>query len=215
MTTIAPPDRQLVERLLARIESVAHGRGWDQPARLYLLCDARAEDTDQILRACPRPVLRVGHYAAAPMPDLPDGYASHHLFTLALNLRHSDAAEAEALLELFRLPGFLGLAMLFETWVRDCTAEEREALGPVRFADIPGSREARNVMAADVAGQDYFVSRKRGDAPTSDFAGVDGAVIESLRVITTLVADLPVPDQTEVPFGWQWPDEGTEKAPGS
>lgn len=213
------PDPELIGRLLLQVEAEAHRRGWDGPAALYVLYDGREPDTHvpyQDIMASRRgaPILRLPYAAQSVAPESAFvGNPSHALFRFALNIRSYNAL-SEAVIGMIRRPGFLGLAFMNEAWMRTMASkEERDALGNVRFADIPGSIEIRNVMAADIAGNDYFVMRERGQEPKlhhgedDDIKQVSGAVIESLRSIVARVAGLPLPDIDNVPSQWDWDAE--------
>lgn len=210
-------DRDLINRLLLRIESDAHRAGWDGPPALFALYDARDASTDQAYRLTMSgcgPVIRCHPYAAQPMAPRGglDGYASHAVFRMALNMKAApDDPRVAALIGMMRRPGFLGVALLCETWARQESEEGRGALGAVRFADIPGSVECRLVSAADVAGRDYMARRVRGRKPQAgeDFGSIEGSVFESLRVIVAAIANLPVPELTTPPSMWSWDEQET------
>jgi hypothetical protein len=113
-----------------------------------------------------------------------------------------------------RQPGLLGLAFLCEAYGRTMASrEERDALGNVRFADLPGSVEMRNVMAADIGGVDYVVTRERGSKPKlsrsgdDGFGHVEGAVVESLRAIVAAVRGETIPPWENIPSAWNWDEE--------
>lgn len=207
-------------RLLLQVEATAHRHGWDEAADLYVLYDWHEQGTEQQFRrmfaSALGPPVRCGRYAAqviSPEGGL-DGFASHALFRMAVNLKHSDHPDVAAFAGFLRWPGFRGVAMRGESWRREDTQEGRDALGEVRFADVPGSQECRNVFAADVDGVVYLVDRVRGCKPRLAMAEPGapdrfvGAVVESLHVIVAVVAGRPPPDLVNVPSGWRWEDQG-------
>jgi hypothetical protein len=214
------PDPEVIGRLLMRIESDAHRRGWDESPDLYVLYDARDHESDSayrnVLASRRGPAVRVAPYAAqsaVPQSAL-DGNPAHALFRFALNVSGGEHPAVEYVLATLRQRGFLGLAFLHEGWTRTVASqEERAALGDVRFADIPGSVEMRFVAGYDIAGVDYVVSRARGKSPelhstsSGDFKEVTGAIYESLRIIVAKVAGLPVPEWENVPSRWDWDAE--------
>jgi hypothetical protein len=88
-------------------------------------------------------------------------------------------------------------------------AEDRQALGQVRFADVPGSIEIREVIAADISGRDLCVHRQRGGKAEvllglGADADMNGAVIESLRTIVAAVLGQPLPEVENTPSTWNW-----------
>lgn len=213
-------DPDLISQLLTRVEADAHRRGWDEPAEIYVLYDASDRETDQAYRSLMSfrgPAIRRQHYAAqAAMPRAAlDGHPVHALFRFSLNLRASEEHPAPAaVIGMLRQPGFLGVAFQSEGWMRTANSlEERDALGDVRFADIPGSVETRHVHAVDTEGNEYVAFRERGKKPRLErpgFGGMEhmgGAIIESLRAIVALVAGLPVPEIDNVPSQWDWSAE--------
>ena len=215
------PDPDLIGRLVLRVEADAHRGGWDAPAALYVLYDTTDPDTDATYRdvMAPRRGAPVRCHPYAGQSAVPEsafhGNPAHALFRFALNTR-GDHPMADLVLGTIRRPGFLGLAFLYEGWMRTAkTKEERDALGAVRFADIPGSVELRSIMAADIAGNDYLVMRERGQKPElhrgddDDLNEMSGAIIESLRSIVAKVAGLPLPDLDTIPSQWDWDAERT------
>jgi hypothetical protein len=212
-------DTEAMGQLLLRLEADAHRAGWDAPAALYVLYDARDLGTDRTYRQMMRwggvPTRR-GPYAAisAAPPGSLDGYPQHGLFRMALNFSHSDHPATRAMLGVLRQPGFLGAAFVCEAWSRETDDQaEREAWRGKRFADMPGSMEIRTVNAADVGGADWVVRRVRGDKPkmwTSGDPGlsnVEGSVVESLRMVVAVTADLPRPELKTTPTMWSWDDQ--------
>jgi hypothetical protein len=207
-------DQEALGRLLLRVEAEAHRRGWDEPAAFYVLYDARDQATDRAYRSIMSGMgsaIRVAPYAAqsAIPAAVFDGNPAHALFRFNLNLR-SNHAMIKVLLDHFRQPGFVGVAFQVETWMRYADSkEERDALGPKRFAGLVGSIEARHVMAADIAGKDYVVQRQRGEKPVilEDIGEMEGAVVESLRAIVAAIQGQPMPEVDNVPSLWNWDDE--------
>lgn len=211
-TETTKPDAEALATLLRRIEGDAHRRGWDGDPALYVLYDARDRETEASYRRIMRGVpIRSLPYAA--LPAVPsgalEGNPSSALFRFALNLR-SEHPFVKAILEVLRQPGFVGMAFLVEAWMRTFDSkDERESLGKVRFADVPGSIEIRDVMAADISGRDFCVQRQRGGkAEMIEPDGeMSGAVIESLRTIVAAVVGRPLPEVENVPSTWNWDDE--------
>lgn len=213
------PDSEAIGRLLLRIEADAHRYGWDEPADLYVLYDARDIESDReyrhVLGVRRGPAVRCWPYAAqsaVPRHAL-DGNPAHAVFRFSLTAR-TDHPAAEYVFGTLRQPGFVGMAMLHEGWQLTVANEgEREALGDVRFADTPGAVEARYVLATDSAGVDYMVQRVRGMKPrlersgVGDFVSARGAIIESLRTITARVLGNPLPEIDNVPSRWDWDAE--------
>lgn len=196
-------DRVMMERLLLRVEMTAHRRGWDVEGRLCLLYDWHDQVTERAYRLLTEgDPIRCGAYAAKTAVLLP-GNAAHRMFGLALVLSKTEDGAAGMLLDMFRRPGFLGAALVFEAWDREESQDEPE--GDVRVADMPGSLEGRYVVAATVDGTDCWVRRIRGEKASvmTDYAHTcGGAIIESLRVFVAKVAGLPVPELTVVPTRW-------------
>lgn len=221
MTDIDP---DAIGRLLLRVEADAHRRGWDQPAVLYVLYDARDSETDRVYRhlmGIRGPAIRVQPYAAqSAVPGYAlDGNPAHALFRFALNIKGSDHPIVEAVVGMMRQPGFVGMAFLYEGYARSYgTREERDAEGDVLFADMPGSVEMRGVLAADIGGIDYLVARSRGEKPVlsraGDFEEAGGSIIESLRVIVAKVADRPLPELVNKPTRWTWERETSRREDG-
>lgn len=218
-STVTTVDHDVMGRLLLQVEANAHRGGWDGPAAMYVLYDWHDDATAQVYRRVMEGrrgiPTRCGPYAAQSMvpPDALNGIASHGLYRLAMNLSLVGEGHypVEVMIETMRQPAFLGVAFLCESWARTMAdEEEREALGAVRFADIPGSVEMRQVCAVDTAGHDYFVSRPRGSKPTlyiptagvGDMTRYDGSIIESLRLIVAVIADLPRPPLPGIPSAW-------------
>jgi hypothetical protein len=210
-------DNVLMGRLLIRLEQDANRGGWDGPAALYVLYDwhdrgteAAYKDLMAVRRGAPA---RCGPYAAQSMvpSDALSGIASHALFRLALNVSQSDHPAPTSFIKLMRQPGFLGVAFQCESWTRTMTSDERDAYDiNVRFADLPDSKEARGVYAADVSGGVYAAQRIRGEKPwllvpgAGDLSQFGGSVPQSLQMIVAVIADLPRPKLTELPTGWSW-----------
>lgn len=211
-TDTQAPDHEALGALLRRIEGDAHRRGWDGDPALYVLYDARDRETEAAYRNVMRGVpIRCAPHAA--LPAVPSGALAGNpasaLFRFALNLR-SEHPWVEAILHILRQPGFVGMAFLVEAWMRTFdTKDERESLGKVRFADVPGSIEIRDVLAADISGRDFCVQRQRGGkAEMIEPDGeMSGAVIESLRTIVAAVLGRPLPDIENTPSTWNWDAE--------
>lgn len=212
-------DRELLGRLLLRVEADTHRGGWDQPAQLLALYDWYDTGTEQayarIMASRRGGPLRVGRYAAqSVVPDSAlDGNPVNALFRFAMNIRGNTEHPAVAYILMgLRQPGLLGLTFVSEGWMRTmASVEERKALGPVRFADMPGSIEMRNVVAVDLAGGEYAVLRERGKAPKAswddELEALGGAVIESLRAILAAIRGEEIPDWENTPSAWDWEEE--------
>lgn len=215
-------DRELLGRLTMQIEMIANRRGWDAPANLYVLYDWRRGDTEAVyneIMTNTGEVIRWGRYAARPLIRHEllglGGRPHHNLFRMALNLAHGgDQPPMSQFVEAVRQEGFIGVAFCVEAWGRTYGSQEaRDADGDVRFVDMPGSIELRNVWAVDTSGRDTYVERKRGQKAQlhtpDDIRNASGAVIESLRAITARIAGLPVPEIRNPPVGWVWPEEAS------
>lgn len=222
--TVLDIDADRMGRLLLKLEADAHRGGWDAPANMFVLYDSRDVATDQAYRQMmgrfAGPPSRLGPYAAhgAVPPGSLDGYPQHALFRLALYLSGSDHPHVAALVGMLRQPGFLGVAFQHEGWVREARDDaERESWGKQRFADMPGSREYRMVHAVDIGGGYHAARRVRGEKPDllPGDATVEGAVVESLRMVVAVVADLPRPALTTTPSMWSWEDQQHAPEEGS
>lgn len=214
-----PVDTALLARLLLHIEILANRDGWDQSAAVMVLYDWRDTETEmayrQFMGITGDPV-RSGDYAARPMLrpwKMAKALAkpSHALFRMALNLTQAPGAvpQADMFVDALAQPGFLGVAFVVESWGREFPDEEtRDRESRLDFADLPGSVECRMVYAADRSGGFHVVKRLRGRRPELlDGSVFGGSVVESLRGITARVAGLPIPEFTEVPFRWEWPEQ--------
>jgi hypothetical protein len=207
--TAATLDGQMIDRLMMQVEADAHRRGWDGPPALLGIYDTSG--------GRPRPVVRgqstrLRTYLAMPIvpTDALCPAPVHALYRLALNLRHvGDHPMLHTFVGMIGQPGFIGMAFQAEGYTRECSPEEREALGDRRLADIPGSREERFVIASLVDGTTRMVKRLRGAKPSavaeSDIAEWGGAGAESLRTIVAAAAGQPLPDvEGTMPVGWDW-----------
>lgn len=169
-------DAERMSRLLLRIESNAHARGWDKPAALFVVYD-EAQDPQAAAGWAARQAdfgrsVRMGSYVARPcVPTVALQPAPHHsVFRLALNLS-SDQPLADRMTGYLRAPGFLAMAFRGEGYgLESASEEERHAYGHGRnLADHPGARENRFVWAVDVNGMCHHVTRWRGsDAEAGD-----------------------------------------------
>lgn len=207
ITTI---DQDHLGRLLLAVEADAHRRGWDGPPAIMVIYDATDQAAAAAYHQCLAQIgapIRYRAYAARPMvpTDAVDGIASHALFRMAGNLGLCpDHPAVQLMIGWLRQPGFLGLAMSCESWSRVATPAECDALGPARFADLPGSMETRHVTSADITGQVRLVQRIRGQRPVlvaRDCAWT-GSIPESLRYATAAVAGQPLPGVPSAPSGW-------------
>lgn len=201
-------DQEILGRLLLRIEADSHRGGWDAPSRMFVVYDARHAVTDRTYRGLMSslgPTIRCGPYAAcqAVPTSAMDGYASHAALRMALNLG-TDHPAARMLVDHWRQPGFLGFALMCETWSRQMTAEERGEVRGRRLADIPGSYESRMVTSGDVSGAIRYVCRIRGEAPKlhPTEETFTGSIPQSLVYAAAAVAGLPLPDPPGFPSGW-------------
>jgi len=202
---------RLMGRLALQIEMIANRHGWDGPAGLYVLYDWHRGETEAAYRHLMEhtgEVIRCGSYAARPLvrSELLGSQPHHNLFRMAMNLVHSEHPSINLFLDATGQEGFLGMAFCVEAWARTYpTQEARNADGDVRFADMPGSIEQRNVWAVDTTGRDYYVERRRGERAklVEDFVGASGAVVESIRAITARIAGQPVPEIVNTPVGWR------------
>lgn len=224
------PDPAKIDRLVLKIEEtihrpvVKHSR-WDKPSFLYLLYDATDQETEAwyrkfMVRMFGPPIRSEGYAAqmAAPVEAINNGNPAHSLFRMARNMANPDPRYAwmnDEILVGLRAPAFLGMAFVYEGWGRSYNSmEERQAEGDVRFVDMPGSKEFRNVIAVDISQTGSCMAvRERGQKPYLIREGVDGftdhggALVESLRLITAVVADLPRPALTVKPTGFRFEDQ--------
>jgi hypothetical protein len=199
----------LVDRLMMQIEADAHRRGWDGPPALLAVYDASRGRPRQVVSG---PSTRLRTYLAMPCVPI-DALCPapvHALYRLALNLRHAgDHPMLQTFIGMIGQPGFVGMAFQAEGWMRECSPEEREAIGDRRLADIPGTREQRFVIAALTDGTTRMVQRVRGGKPRAiaepDAAEWGGAVTESLRTIVAAIDGQQLPDvEGAMPIGWDW-----------
>lgn len=201
-------DQEALGRLLLDVEAGAHRGGWDGPPSLMIIYDARCSDAGeayrQVMSDYGHPIRHRNYAARVAVPtEALTGFASHAVFRLACNLTSTHPA-AQMMIVQLRQPGFLGLALVCETWCQAMSTEERDALGDKRLADIPGSYEARIVTCGDITGQIRYVQRTRGRKPvlappTEDYTG---SIPESLRYAAAAIAGLDLPELPSAPSGW-------------
>lgn len=199
-------DHDLMGRLVLRIESDAHRRGWDEPASIMLVYNHLLTDRWPIPGLGRTGSTRLGPYVALNMPRFPGiGQPSHDLYRLALNLAYAgDQFPVDVLLAHVRRSGFLGAGMCYELWGIHQTEEELAERGQRSLADTPGAYEGRDAMIVTVDGSLFHVHRVRGQKPRLH-RGDDtyqGSVPESLRMIVAVIAETPRPDMVSQPHGW-------------
>lgn len=192
-------DRELLGALLLDVEARVHRGGWDEPAQLHVLYDDRHEETDRLFRRLMSdrygPPARAGHYRSRSLlpREAMYGHAPTIIGAFAANLAYGQSHEpVQQMLGILCQPGLLGFASVAESWMRTAAdPAEREALGNVSFADIPGSVESRFVVGVDLLGGDYAVSRQRGKksvlAPPGVDAKLSGRFIDVLRLLVQAV----------------------------
>lgn len=230
MTTPADPgpgpdlelDRDAYIRLLLRVERVAHGRGWDGEPHVRLIYDMRHAGTHEWVQ---------NTIAANPAMGQPIGtqpYAAQKLFDgrmlmpaphetlrrIALNLAYApDRDSSQAMTAVFRQPGVIGLAVVYEAWgaVDEALVDQIDQMRAGRhMGDIPGNREMRGVRAVTWDGQLDDVRRWRGEQPEHHPATATARIVGDLATSLSLIAavvrdDVPPPDRLRE----RWPSMQT------
>jgi hypothetical protein len=192
-------DVNTLGQLLLRAEAVTHRDGWDEPARVFVLVDAEeqpntAAEFQQRMRREGQPV-RVGGYLAQPLlgPGVFVAMASIRppdllrQFGLGLAYGPSEVPALARERELLRAPGVVGFAIVHEAWVN----EDPTRPAGVRLADVPGSYEARMLLAATLTGEVVAARRRRGQPPSllSDTWKMRGELLVSLRLLCDVAMD--------------------------
>lgn len=170
--TAAPyVDPDLACRSLLTLESAVAGRGWDQPPMLFAL------------RRAPGPGFLVPTPLIVPLGAWASGTPYDVVSTVADMVdpdpNDADPPPARAVKGLtawLASPDFAGVGLLVEQWqyVGDPEQVNGVETSGRSLADIPGSVEARSVLAVDRDGRAYFVSRVRGKEPAAEWFHRDG-----------------------------------------
>ena len=210
VTAAVDIDRELLTRLLFKVESDAHRHGWDGPPALLVLYDTRHLDTDRLYRqvfaAHPAfgPATRMGPYVAqrmlsADMLCTRGRQVWQNLYIFASNAAFADddacsdatgRFNVAVLRDAMRQPGVLGYALLSEGWQREGIGQQEldSLLSDGRhYADIPGSVENRSVACVDVNNLAQAVQRNRGRKPeVVEFHTAFGGITTSMRLLVDM-----------------------------
>lgn len=184
------PPIEAIRTVATEVEAQAHEDGWDQPAALLRL------EGERISSAVALTV-----YELPFRGEIPDGNPAIYLRTMADQF--GEGHLLGGLAQLMARESFCGFAFLCEGWMRtsrDKEAVEREARGPRKFADLPGSVEVRMVTIVDTAGHIVYCHRERGHAPKVWVSGEDDGPLGGGRVTASL-RDMVLAVALHMPFG--------------
>lgn len=196
-------DHQVLRELLLRLEGRVHRAGWDEPPQIYVIYDSAWTATTlhyQNLMGRYGTAIHHGGYAARPIlpAALLVGHPAHNLYQLAGNIG-SGLPEGDVFCRAMNQPGLRAMATSVEVWARHALEGREEGRA---FADTPGSREMRLLVAIDIAGDNHYVHRARGsDAEVGKGSG-GGALFETMRYLVSRITgafDAPFPSP---PRGW-------------
>jgi hypothetical protein len=191
----------MLHRLVQRLDIQSERWGWDLPPRLLVISDERdTVGSSEYRRLLPGggSSCSAGPYVARQL--LPDFMfartsASVAVRRLALRFINPDPIAQIAtglMLQLLRQPGFVGLCLVAEAWLRQMTQPEVEQyqVGDQRLVDMAGTREARMINVVDVDDVSHYLVRVRHEAPQDvvvDQPSHEGALVDSLRTLVAVV----------------------------
>lgn len=163
-------------KLVLKLEQIIHRAGWDKPPRLYGI--KRTADKLRLTTEMPVPW---------------DGEPGAILEAVAGNMAEPTEWGDMLARGIALIDGFDGLLFAYEGWMSAEPASERDADDHRRLADIPGSKEVRGVLAADVRGRIFAVNRIRGEKPAvQEFDEVTGRAPWALvTMVKAVAAHLP------------------------
>lgn len=206
-------DEELFGRLLRKVEGIADAQGWNQPAaglNLYVLYDNRvtgtAEAFDKMLGSNPSlgPPVTIRQYSAQKV--IPTNWLAaasiepHHLlgrFARKMAYMQTDdpgVSPGFAARQVFRNPGVLGFAVVFEAWERSEVRPEDRHPNREQF---PDSESVRLLAAIDFLDRGHTVKRTEGTpgVTVENNIALTG-ISTSLRILTDMVySRLPRPSQ--------------------
>lgn len=181
------PDPRRIEWLMNDLELRLNRRGWDNgPATLALIAHDSDRSRPGLLPFPPRvqPVnLGDGNFYAG-LRMLADAHASGDLDSMMKNVFEG---EGDIL---------CGVLAGYEAWMNAIPEQERDGR---MLADIPGSKEIRQVFAIDCAGRTYSVTRVRGEKRQTvifepgDQATFGGRVVQAMADVLIAITKVVVP----------------------
>lgn len=148
------PDAAKMLEMARNLESLLDELGWDAapPGLGYVFC-------------APDGACTVMPFPIQPVDLSNEGDAVQGLLYLGGHLRYGGPPP---LVPEHRLQQFAGLIFAAEAWYADSDLIPDREADPRPLAEIPGARECRFVHLLDCAGRIHYVSRLRGEEPTSE-----------------------------------------------
>lgn len=189
-----------VERLLLTVEANIHRAGWDQPPEMFLITDETANpETGQALRlAYGDPLATHDGLVAFPLITHETmslglalaGSPGNAFWSLAAFIAYGADPGSTMMRGMLIDPATVGVGMCVEVWERHDTADAFAGLRGKKFADMPGSLEARR-MCVHVRGRGIVtLGRLRGHKPEIEPLSTQvGSVYDTVRLLGMIVED--------------------------
>lgn len=168
-------DEPIIIEALRLLEAAAEGKGWDQPAGLYIIETEKVVGDLGALTAVDFPGFDTAYHAT--------GNSCHAVQQLSRFLGSPDDKEAAVRLRSV-LSGVVGLALVDEGWAIPARPDEPEPTEPL--ANHPDRSERRFAIFVGIDGSVTSVIRTRGEQPRVDNSGHGRISFTLLSLLATL-----------------------------